>query len=382
MRTNELTADRLRDLADLRPSRGKVLSLFVDLDPVRFADPAARSSSFGSLRHEAERAVERAVDLDDDDRRALREDLERIGTLLDPAAVPADGAGSLAIFACRSADLFEVIRLPESIEQQVHLGDEPFVAPLAAVGVDERWAVLLVDKRVARIFAGAPTSAAEVHTIDDETSGRHRKGGWSQAQYQRSVDEEVSDHLRHVAEDLFRMHERQPFDHLLLAGPVEATSEMEHRLHTDLQHVLRGRFEIEVQSSTEEQVRTAALEFVAQQREQVENDLLEELAGGRGTGRAVAGLAPVVEALVQARVRTLLLTPRLDQLRSARCCPSCDWIGADGATVCPVDGTELRTVEAAELVTTRALSQDAEVVVFREPEPLAAHEGIAAILRF
>ncbi len=382
MRINELTSARLRELADLRPPQGKVLSLFVDLDPVRFADAAARSSSFGSLRNEAERMVEKTDGLDHDERRALHADLERVGELLDPVAVPADSAGSLAIFACQPADLFEVIRLPEPVEQQVHLGDEPFVAPLAAVGVDERWAVLLVDKRVARIFAGPPASAEEVHAIDDETHGRHRRGGWSQARYQRSIDEEVSDHLRHVAEDLFRMHEHDPFDHLLLAGPVEATAEMEHRLHNDLRRVLRGRFEIEVQSSTEEQVREAAREFVDRQRDEVEGGLIEELAEGRGTGRAVAGLAPVVEALVQARVRTLLLTPQLDRLNPARCCPTCDWLGADGATACPVDGTELRTVEAAELVTTRALAQDAEVVVFREPEPLAAHEGIAAVLRF
>lgn len=382
MRTNELTPTRLRELADLRPSQGKVLSLFVDLNPVRFADAAARSSSFGSLRNEAERLVEKAEGLDHEDLLGLRGDLDRVRQVLDPVAVPADGASGLAIFACQPADLFEVIRLPEPVEQQAHLGDEPFVAPLAAIGPDERWAVLLVDKRVARIFAGPPTAAAEVHTIDDETHGRHRTGGWSQARYQRSIDEEVSDHLRHVAEDLFRMHEREPFDHLLLAGPVEATSEMAHRLHTDLERILYGRFEIEVQSSTPEQVRTAAMAFVERRRDETESGLLDELAEGRGTGRAVAGLAPVVEALVQARVRTLLLTPRHDELRSVRCCPSCDWLGADGATACPVDGTELRSVEAAELVTTRALTQDAEVTVFREPEPLEPHEGIAAILRF
>ncbi len=382
MRVNELTSARLRELADLRPERGKVLSLFVDLDPVRFADPAARSSSFGSLHHEAERAVERTDGLDHDERGWLREDVGRVKDLLDPAAVPADGAGSLAIFACRPAELFEVIRLPESVEQQVHLGDEPFVAPLAAVGVDERWGVLLVDKRVARIFAGPPAAAVEALAIDDETHGRHQRGGWSQARYQRSIDEEVSDHLRHVADDLFRMHERRAFDHLLLAGPVEATAEMEHRLHGDLQRRLRGRFEIDVQSATDEQVRTAAARFVEEQRDAVEAGLLDELAGAQGTGLAVAGLAAVLEALVQARVRTLMLTPRHERLGEARCCPSCDWLGADGADRCPVDDHELRAVDAAELVTTRALAQDAEVVVFRAPESLAEHQDVAAILRF
>ncbi len=381
MRTNELTSDRLRELADLRPPQGKVLSLFVDLDPVRFADAAARSSSFGSLRNEAERVVERTDGLDHDERRALRADLERVSTLLDPMAVPADGAGSLAIFACEPAELFEVIRLPEAVEQQVHLGDEPFVAPLAAVGVDERWGILLVDKRVARIFAGAPRSAHQVQAIDDETSGRHQQGGWSQARFQRSNDEEVSDHLRHVAADVLRMHERERLDHLLLAGPVEATAEIEHRLHNDLKQVLRGKFEIDVQNSTEEQVRTAAREFVARQRDEVEAGLLDELAEGQGTGRAVAGLSETLAALLQARVRTLLLTPRHERLAPARCCPTCDWLGAEG-DACPVDGSALRTVDAAELLTTRALAQDAEVVVFREPEPLEPHHDVAAVLRF
>jgi peptide chain release factor subunit 1 len=381
MRTNELTPERLRSLADLRPPHGKVLSVFVDLDPARFAEAGARATAFGSLRNEVDRVVAGVDGLDHEDRLALRDDVDRVRGVLDPGAVPADGAGSLAIFACRPAELFEVIRLPESVEPQVHLGDEPFVAPLAAVGDDERWGVLLVDKRVARIFAGAPTSAAETLAIDDETHGRHRRGGWSQARYQRSIEEEVSDHLRHVAEDLFRMHERRPFAHLLLAGPVEATTEMEHRLHTDLRRVLRGRFEIDVQSSTDEQVRSAATTFVRRQREEVEAGLLAELAAGQGTGLAVAGLPETLDALLQARVRSLLLTPRHERLGTARCCPTCDWLGAEGTT-CPVDGTELRTVDAAELVTTRALAQDAEVVVFREPESLEPHQEIAALLRF
>src|SRR5690606_15063143 len=162
--------------------------------------------------------------------------------------------------------------------------------------------------------------------------------------------------------------------------PVEATSEMEHRLHADLRRVLRGRFEIDVQSSTDEQVRAAATTFVRRQRDAVERGLLDALAAGQGTGLAVAGLAETLDALLQARVRSLLLTPRHERLGPARCCPTCDWLGAEGTT-CPVDGTELRTVDAAELVTTRALAQDAEVVVFRDPESLEPHHDVAAVLR-
>jgi peptide chain release factor subunit 1 len=381
MRTNDLTPERLRRLAELRPEHGKVLSLFLDLDPSRFADAAARASAFGSLRNDAERLVEQADGLEHQELLALREDLDRVRAVLDPEAVPADAAAGLAVFACGPAELFEVLRLPEPVDQQVHVADQPFVAPLAAVGTEERWGILLVDKRVARILAGAPREVGEVRVIDDETKGAHQKGGWSQARYQRSIDEEVSDHLRHVADELFRLHQRRPLDHLLLAGPVEAASEMKRRLHNDLQAILRGRFEIDVQSSTDEEVRQAAREYVEQQRSQVEEEALRAVAEGQGTGRSVVGLDEVLDHLTQQRVQTLLLTPQQEALGTAMRCPTCDWLGA-GGRACPADGTALEQAPAAELAAQRAITQDADVLTLREPEPLEPYGGIAAVLRY
>src|SRR3954469_20298772 len=49
MRTNDVTAERLRDLAALSPAAGKVLSLFLNLDPTEFATPPARSTEINSL---------------------------------------------------------------------------------------------------------------------------------------------------------------------------------------------------------------------------------------------------------------------------------------------------------------------------------------------
>jgi peptide chain release factor subunit 1 len=76
MKVNELDVATLRRLSALRPERGKVLSLYLDLDPSTFATPAARATAITSLLDEAERKA-RSEDGDHEAKIALREDVER-----------------------------------------------------------------------------------------------------------------------------------------------------------------------------------------------------------------------------------------------------------------------------------------------------------------
>ena len=49
MAANTITRGRLRRLAELRPQRGMVLSVFFNLDPSEFATPAARATEVNSV---------------------------------------------------------------------------------------------------------------------------------------------------------------------------------------------------------------------------------------------------------------------------------------------------------------------------------------------
>src|SRR6202011_4856744 len=50
----EITSDRLRELAEARRTDGKVLSLYINLDPREFATPPARASAVNAVLDEAE----------------------------------------------------------------------------------------------------------------------------------------------------------------------------------------------------------------------------------------------------------------------------------------------------------------------------------------
>jgi peptide chain release factor subunit 1 len=352
MAANTITRGRLRRLAELRPERGRVLSVFFNLDPSEFGTPAARATEVNSVVTAAAHKVEQAEDLEHDERQALRADVQRVREVLKGSDVATDGTHGLAVFACGPADVLEVVRLPHPIESRALVDDRPCVDPLVRSGSAEPWCVLLVNRRTARIFLGTADGLEEVDHIEGDVHRQHDQGGWSQANYARSVEQEKLNHLGHSLDTLFKRFKRRPFDHLVVGAPDELVAEVEERLHPYLRARLAGRVGIDVENSSVGAVRTAAAEVVERHVAVVERDALDRMQQGIGRGdRGVSRPEPVMEALEQARVEILLLAEDFDA-------PELD--------------------EALE----KALGQSAEVIVVRHHDDLVMHGGIGAVLRF
>ena len=109
--------------------------------------------------------------------------------------------------------------------------------------------IVLVDYVRARLFLVELGRIEEVDDVVDEVPSRHDRGGPSQMRIQRHVDDHRRQHLKHVAEDLFRLGAR-PFENLLLAGPGEAHREIEADLHEYLRRRVRARIALPMTAST------------------------------------------------------------------------------------------------------------------------------------
>src|SRR5215207_10913235 len=204
MAANTITKDTLRRLADVRPERGRVLSVFLNLDPTEFATPAARSTAVSSVLTEAARRVEEADGLAHDEREALKADVDRVRAALQASDIAQNGTRGVAVYACGPADLLEVVRLRRPVDSRVVLERAPHVEPLVAEADSERWCVVLANRRNARLFIGDGGGLEETDRVEDDVHSQHDQGGWSQARYQRGVDKEKDDHLVHVAEVAFQ----------------------------------------------------------------------------------------------------------------------------------------------------------------------------------
>jgi peptide chain release factor subunit 1 len=383
MQANDITRERLRRLAGTRPADAKVLSLFLNLDPREFATPPARGTEVRSMIDRAARLVREDESLTHAERASLRADLERVQAELGNSGLDAKGAHGLAVFASSAAGLFEVLKLSEPVDHDPVIAASPFVEPLSAIGAPERWCVLLVNRRTARVFCGSGGALDELELIQDDVHGQHDQGGWSQANYQRSVAKEVADHLRRAAEVTFATLKDSLPAGILVGAPQALVGDFEAQLHPYLRERLAGRLDIDVENSTPEDVRRAAWPRIEQATTAALDAALARLAAafGNASGRAASGLDDVLVAVHEQRVEVLLVDAGFTAPGVA--CPTCGWLGAGETEACPADGSATeRRADVVEAAVERALTQSADVHVLRDRPELASHGHVAAVLRF
>ena len=243
MQTNELNRGKLRELADIRPDGAKVLSLYLNLDPTEFASAQARTTEMSSLLDEADRRLRNGSSLTHDEKAHLREDVERVREYFNSADFSAKGAHALAIFASGPADVFEVIKLPRPVETGVAINDTPFLEPLTDLAFTGSWGVFLISRKMARILRGSRDGLEEIARITDDVHGWHDQGGWSQARYQRGIQKEADDHVKHASEVLFRRFRRRPRRRAL--GPQRAPRRDPH-VRAGTERARRGLPELRV----------------------------------------------------------------------------------------------------------------------------------------
>ena len=359
-----------------------VISLYMDLDPEQFPTPHARSVEIGSLLDEAARMVESHEHLPHEQKMALRDEVKRIRSYLSSPESPFKGARGLAVFS--SADgLFETIKLTRPVPRQVAIEQTPFVAPMLEAVQTRRWLVALVNRRSARLLAGSPDGLSEGPPLDDDVRGRTEKGGWSQANYERSVEADVEAHLKRIAELVNTRWRAERFDRLAIGGPPETVPRLEELLAQEVRAQLApGRVDVDISSATDAQIRDVVERLVAEDEKRVEREALDRLEAGLGSGgRAAGGPEATVEALNERRVETLLLEPGFDRLGER--CPTCGLLLVEADGTCPADGSRLEEIDhLREAVVEAAITQDADVMVVRSYPDLGPHRGIAALLRF
>jgi peptide chain release factor subunit 1 len=391
MQANEVTTERLRRLAETRPGEGgKVLSVYVDLDPSEFATGPARATAITSVLDEAERELRDSPELERRAREGLRSGLERVRTFLEQE-FDASGAHGVALFCDSADDLFEALKLPVAVGHRAVIDDAPFVEPLAGLDVGARFLVVLCNRRVGRLLVGSADGLREVTRIESNVHGQHRQGGLSQPRYERSVDNEALQHIRRVGERAGRRFGPRALDGVLLGAPEEMIGRLSESLPNGLRARVVGRVEVDVDTASPEDVLASAGQVLQRIHREREDEALDRLREGLSGGPrpAAARIADVLVALNERRVETLVIAAGTEA--PGRECPRCGWLGVAG-DVCPADGSA--TVARDDVVgaaVQRALMQSADVRILRRREadgepavagPLDLYGGIGAVLRF
>src|SRR5438105_8509024 len=202
----------LRDLASFRAEKGCAISVYVDLDPSVSATAAEVATRIHSLLDVGEkRANAERQELTHEQRQALKDDFQRLRRYFEDE-FDRDGVHGAAVFCSGLDNFWRPLALSEPLPDEVKVGRDFYLTPLVPlVGRGEGALVVAVGRERGQVFRFRAARLEELVDQHDETPGRHDQGGWSQARYQRHIEELAQRHLRAVSEHLEREFRRLRF---------------------------------------------------------------------------------------------------------------------------------------------------------------------------
>src|SRR4051812_12723700 len=358
------------------PTTFPVLSLYLNAEPNQHGqDDVDRF-----LRRELA-ARGRTYEPHSADRESYDRDIERIQSWVRENLRPS--ANGVAIFACAGQDeFFEAVQLDAPIkEHRLYVYNQPQLYELARVtDAYPRYAAVVLDSQAARIFVFALNATVGEARVEDAPVKHHQAGGWSQARYQRHVDNLRQQHAKDTVAALDRIVREEEIGHIVVAGDEVMVPTFREELPQHLREKLVEdvvRLDI---TAPEHEVLDATLDaMMSEGRREDADKTRRAIEGYRSGGLGVAGLGPTFEALIRGQVDDLLLSEEFETWHAEPVPRNSPLIPPELAIQLP---EEVEQVDLADELVTRAKSTGATVSFIENPTYLAEVDGVAGLLRF
>jgi peptide chain release factor subunit 1 len=288
-----------------------VISLYLDLRP----DERGRDRFEPFLKKELTDRV-RTYPADGAERESLGTDAERIRDYvagIDPAV------NGLALFVCGAIELFEAIELAAPIDtHRLFISDRPHLYPLARL-LDEypRYAALLTDSHSARIFVFATNTLEKTEEIEGVKTRQHKKGGWSQARYQRHIENFHVQHAKEVVDTLGRIIRDEKIDKVVVAADAVIAPLLREQFPKEIDERIVDYLKLDVRAP-EREVLEATIAALREQDAVDDRERVDKVIGAyRGNGLASVGIEEVKLALERGQVEELVIAAAAEAIESA-----------------------------------------------------------------
>lgn len=369
--------DHLDRLLAFEPSSLPVISLYLNTQ----ADQHGRDNYEQFLKKELRTRL-KTFTAGSADRDCFEQDLAKIEEFL--ANELTASANGVAVFACAGEDLFITIQLNAPLdEHRLYVYHQPHLYHLARLD-DEypRYAAVLTDANSARLYVFGLGETLEFEQVKGKKVQRVKVGGWSQARYQRRVENAHQNHAKEVVDALDRLVRDEGISHIVLAGDPSIVPLLVQELPKHLESKLVDVLKLDLKSS-DAAVFEATLERMREEDAKTDVEKVERLLREfRARGLACIGSQDTLEALANGQVDELLISVALEQTHGEE-----EPVDALIAPEIPdstggTDSEEPRQALLADLLVTKARQTDARVSFIQDAALLDNADGVGAFLRW
>jgi peptide chain release factor subunit 1 len=378
-------AEQLDRLARFEPVPYPVVSLYLNTQ----SNERGRDQFQTFVRQEF-KARSRTYPPGSPERQSLDKDLERIASFLENDLQPS--ANGVAVFACSAGEMFETVQLTAPIERHwLYISDTPHLYPLARIDSKHpRYAAVVADTNSARIMVFATGELESQREVNGEKTRRSSQGGWSQARFQRHIENYHLQHVKEVIDALERIVQLEGITQIVTGGDEVILPLLREQMPRHLADKLVDHVKLDAKASLDD-VLSATVEAMGRQNERTDREKVDAAIGAyRAGGLGVVGPEETLEALVRGQVDELLLAASVSALRnvSARVTQA---TANDGTLVEPAVETaaggeaaqaDPRVVRLADEFVTRAKQTGARITFIEDASLLQSYGGVAALLRY
>lgn len=370
--------DQLLDrLAAFEPTSLPVISLYLNTQP----DQHGRANFEPFIRKEF-RARARSYSLRSPEGESFERDAKRITEYLRDELRPS--ANGLAVFACAGADaFFEAVQLDAPIEEhRLYVYHQPHLYPLARLSDQyRRYAALIADTNSARLFVFGLGERLDKESVQSTKVSRTSVGGWSQARYQRHIENYHLHHAKEIVEALDRAVREENIEYIVLAGDEVIIPTLREQLPQHLDEKVIDVLRLDI-TTPEHEVLRATLEAMREQDAKDDAEKVAQLIDEyRAGGLAVVGAHDTLAALAAGQVDELFLSASLEEIHDDE-----EEVGeplVPGAPATEEDaGKGTRSVMMADELVTRARQTGARIIFIEAAALLADAGGVGAMLRY
>jgi len=326
---------------------------------------------------------------------SFEKDVERITNFIETEVE--DSAQGIAIFACSGGDeFFETMQIEVPFpNNRLLIFDRPHLFPLVrAIDQNPAYVALWADTNKANIYIfGGDTIDAEaemenqVEEIQNTVTNRTEVGGWSQARYQRHVENFHLKHAKEVVDEVEVLMRKRKIEHLILCGDETVIIPiLREQLPKAVEDSVIGVLNLS-QYHSMEKIHNETLELMQKFDAEKDAERIQRVfdAAKAAAGLGTIGVKDTLAALSNGQVEELILSASFDDIKYRR-----KDVEEVLEAYAPGDnksaGEELPEVgeprQIADELIIRALNSAAKIYFIEDSEQIKQLGGAGAVLRY